>query len=233
VQLDEPKRAIVPKIDVIRRSQSSSFLKLPSDINLQILSHLISDLSTVSIPSESEEHEHEIDIATIDKSSNGAANTASHQANQDDRNVSPAFGDMSALLSTCSQMRYLDIPPSIWRRCTEADLANWKAGLLHRWKTSASGGVIINQLGHVLEEEFAQAIRIAFDRISRGKSALRRADLAFSQDVSSITLDQGSAEQYTARDVFDWWRYGEVWQSRRRVWYCVVHASATARDADW
>ncbi|RXK38120.1 hypothetical protein M231_04581 [Tremella mesenterica] len=38
---------------------------------------------------------------------------------------------------------------------------------------------------------------------------------------------------YDLEDVWNWWAYSDAWRSRRRIWYCVVHASATARDADW
>ena len=41
------------------------------------------------------------------------------------------------------------------------------------------------------------------------------------------------APPVTARDVFMWWTFSPAWRSRRRIWYCAVHAAATARDADW
>ena len=41
------------------------------------------------------------------------------------------------------------------------------------------------------------------------------------------------ATPVTARDIFMWWTFSPAWRSRRRIWYCAVHAAATARDADW
>jgi hypothetical protein len=82
----------------------------------------------------------------------------------------------------------------------------------------------VGQVWIALEEAFMVPV----------KEALKRAEeTTKKRSACSIWQEEDDVVGLTARDVLYWWLYSDAWRSRRRVWHCAVHASSTARDADW
>lgn len=150
-----------------------------------------------------------------------------------------SIADVLALTRTCAQLRQLQIPSDAWRLMTLHSLHRWKVDLLARWRANPMGVGSASQLWVALDDDFVAPVEAA---VVRTRFAGRGADQAEKRQMMRAE-DDGIADwmdsmgqewsEASARDVFMWWRYGEGWRSRRRVWYCVVHATTTARDADW
>lgn len=115
---------------------------------------------------------------------------------------------------TCTQLRSLDMPSALWRLLTLHSVHHWKLSLLSRWRANPTGVGSASNLWIGLDEDFVMPI----------EKALSDAKYAFTE----VNVDG-----FGTRDVFQWWMYDHGWRSRRRVWHSVVHACATARDADW
>jgi hypothetical protein len=84
---------------------------------------------------------------------------------------------------------------------------------------------VIGQVWAALDENMMEPIQ----------DALKRAEVTAETKMQLRPWNEGGEQVrgYSARDVLYWWLYSEAWRSRRRVWYCVIQASATARNADW
>ena len=109
---------------------------------------------------------------------------------------------------------------------------------MQRWRANPSGVGSANQLWLALDEAFLEPVKLALDRVPKMmRSALQGdtegMDISFMEGRGGPEGSVVELERYTSRDVFYWWKYGDEWRSRRRVWHCVVHGCATARDADW
>lgn len=161
-----------------RPKQMSSLLSLPTHILIQIAYHLLADLPPNTLESDS------------------IINRVHHLL------PPSAPNDLLALLRSCAEMRYLDIPPVIWKLLVLEAIARYTASLLKRWRANPTGVGTASNLCLALDEAFTEPLRVA------------------------LSLS------FPAREVWRWWTYDEKWRSRRRVWYCVVHACSTARDAD-
>jgi hypothetical protein len=118
-------------------------------------------------------------------------------------------------------------------------LHRWKLDLLARWRANPTGVGSASQLWIALDEDFVGPVEEAVVRTNfatrRGDGPCmdgRLNDRGVLHDLGGGGVNEEGSE-VSARDVFMWWRYGHGWRSRRRVWYCVVHATTTARDADW
>jgi hypothetical protein len=117
-----------------------------------------------------------------------------------------------------------------------------------RWRASPTGVGSAAQLWIALDEEFIAPLEgvLASTEIGGTRSLLGQlgsVDDTEEMEIGRIEGNEGGEANgsgladtppvLTAREVFLWWTYSPAWRSRKRVWYCVVHASATARDADW
>lgn len=119
--------------------------------------------------------------------------------------------DFLSFTRTCYTLNQIDVPTNIWGLLISHSIHRWKLGLLARWRANPTGVGSISQLNINLDAEFVVPVEL------------------FVSDLLSNDEDSG----LTVRDVFYWWTFDPAWRSRRRVWYCIVHACATARDADW
>jgi len=136
--------------------------------------------------------------------------------------------DLNNLLSMCrtsQSFRQLHLPESTWAALAIGAVNRYRDELVQRWRSNPSGRGGIGEVWIALDNMMMQPV----------KDALAVAEAA-AEKRSRVSLWQEDEEEgcgYTARDVLYWWLYSDAWRSRRRVWYCVVHASATARNADW
>ena len=119
-----------------------------------------------------------------------------------DLSLEESFRDVHSLLCTCSALRHLDLPSSIWRLWIFSSVARFTSSLISRWRANPGSLSSTNDVLSALDEVFADPIRHALAR-------------------------------HGYREVWDWWSYSLAWRSRRRVWYCMIHACSAARDADW
>ena len=135
--------------------------------------------------------------------------------------------DFLAFTRVCAATRYLDIPSAIWRELTLHQARRFQVEKVGRWKASPTGGGNCSQLWIALDEDIMERVQVALAQVS------------FSPLSSPISGAPGKAVEdeivagCTTQDVWRWWAYSPGWRSKRRVWHCVVHAAATARDADW
>ncbi|ORX38678.1 hypothetical protein BD324DRAFT_650025 [Kockovaella imperatae] len=135
------------------------------------------------------------------------------------------MNDITDLLSftrTCADCRYLTLPAWLWIRILSDAVARFKLSLLSRWRANPTGVGSTMQLAISLDEAFTAPVEEAVSHLAW--------DL---DDVAGWDDDKHRRTPITARDLFFWWSYSDSWKSRRRIWYTVVHACATARDADW
>ncbi len=113
--------------------------------------------------------------------------------------------DFHNLLRTCTTLKYLDLPSSVWKLLTLDSVARFTSSLLTRWRANPVGVGTASNLWIALDEAFFEPIKIEFV----------------------------NPDGVSMRDVWEWWSYSDGWRSRRRKWYCMIHACSTARDADW
>jgi len=119
---------------------------------------------------------------------------------------------------------------------------------MKRWRANPTGVGSAAQLWVALDEEFIAPLKdilsgtVPCHNTHSAHSAMglcreEKDQLGESTEELGITGNgaNGSNDESkpTPRDIFMWWTYSPAWRSRRRVWYAVVHATATARDADW
>ena len=112
-----------------------------------------------------------------------------------------------------------------------------------RWRANPTGVGSASQLWIASEEEFIAPLEavlaLAQTQTLMDEPRSRHCDKGMElEEKKAIVARQfaimsTAASTLTARDIFMWWTYSPAWRSRRRIWHCVVHASATARDADW
>ncbi len=128
-----------------------------------------------------------------------------------------------SLTRTCHAFRHSQILSSnTWKDLLLDSVDRYRLSLLSRWRANPSGVGSATGLLEALDQTFVDVIK--------GALTMVQADLAGSDDIGS---QRRQSEVKTVKDVYDWWLYDETWRSRRRIWYSVVHACATARDADW
>jgi hypothetical protein len=120
--------------------------------------------------------------------------------------------DLLSLTRTCSHLRDIHIASHVWHTVVLHQVLRFKLALLARWRANPTGVGSASNLFIALDEDFAVPVEKAL------------ADGRFVRE---------DGQGWTAQDVLHWWMYDPAWRSRRRVWTCVVHACATARDADW
>jgi hypothetical protein len=159
-------------------SQDSALLKLPDSVLL----HIIDSILEYPSPQDTEK------------------STLTH------RPPDTSIPTLLTLLQTCTQLRNLILPSSIWKLITLNLIQQFNSSLLERWRASPTGVGSADHSSIALTEHFIEPVEQAFN---------------------------AAGEDYEARDVWAWWAHGEGWRSRRRVWYCVIQGCATARDADW
>ena len=137
------------------------------------------------------------------------------------------ISDLLAFLRTSFDLRHLSPPSWLWKRILFDSVARFKLGLLSRWRAIPTGVGSTIQLAIALDQAFSVPIEKAFDEVEHDREGF--------EDAGPVPAELGVQDvfRWWAQDVFRWWAYSEGWRSRRRVWYCVVHACATARDADW
>jgi hypothetical protein len=194
-------------IQAQRPAQGSPFLKLPDHIHIQILLQLLDNP----------------DLAPHDPSRSKSGQVQAYKLLRAD-----GINDFLSLLKTCWDLRSLALPQHLWERFIRNSVSAWRLDVLRRWRANPTGVGSASQLSLALDEHFVNPIERAIANIPRNKTSVL---------TSACAREEGDGDDvvagYTARDVWTWWMYDERWRSRRRVWHCVVHACATARDADW
>lgn len=145
-----------------------------------------------------------LDSASVEKVQSGKTKLASEET----------ISQFLAFTRTCSQTRQLDLPSSLWRLLALHHAHHWKLAMLSRWRANPTGVGSASTLWISLDEDFATPLEKALSEVK-------------------YPFTEGNKDGYGARDVFQWWMYDPGWRSRRRIWHSVVHACATARDADW
>jgi hypothetical protein len=191
-----------------RPAQDSQFLKLPDHIHLQILLQLLENP----------------DLATHDPSRSKSGQAQPYKLLRPD-----GIADYLSLLNTCWDLRSLPLPLHLWEVLIRNSVSAWRLDVLRRWRANPTGVGSASQLSLALDEHFVNPIERAIANIPRSKTSV----LASAYPGEDEGEADGVVPGYTARDVWTWWMYDQRWRSRRRVWHCVVHACATARDADW
>lgn len=222
-QLDRipPDTLSTPKAQAIiyssaRPAQTAPLLQLPTHILVQIAVHLLGDpdanTSCKDKPEPPDSRAND-DILPWDAKP-GTSVRLLPTANIDHF---LAFTRSSVLL------RHLDVPSAYWRMMTTHQVQRWRLTMLNRWRANPTGVGSASNLWIALDEEVVDPI----ERIIKDFESRRRL-------VSSDTDEDHTVDPVpSASDVFHWWAYDPTWRSKRRVWSCVVHACATARDADW
>ncbi|WVQ74735.1 hypothetical protein IAR50_004340 [Cryptococcus sp. DSM 104548] len=117
--------------------------------------------------------------------------------------------DFLSLARACSDFWHYPLPSNIWATLVIDDVRRWKVTTFSRWRANPSGVGSALHLSNALEASFFLPI------------------------LQALRVSQEEEAEWKAKDVWAWWRFGTGWRNRRRVWYCVVHGCATARDADW
>ncbi|OCF40511.1 hypothetical protein I317_05681 [Kwoniella heveanensis CBS 569] len=164
-----------------------------------------------------------------------------------------------SFLQTCSSFYHglaLDLPSWIWDLLTLDPVRRYRCDLLKRWRANPSGVGSASCLWSALDKTFYYPV---LDIIQERQVLARHGEIfTYTHDhvnVASTDIDHMADERATnadanhlfkipklsistskeisAKDVWIWWHYDPRWKSRRRVWWCVVHGCATARDADW
>ncbi|WVQ81705.1 hypothetical protein IAT38_003830 [Cryptococcus sp. DSM 104549] len=154
--------------------------------------------------------------------------TTSNSSSSSSPLLSPsALASFFSLRNTCSELYHFPSPSPLWALITLDSVRRFRIDLLARWRANPTGVGSAAQLWLALESEFWEPVKRALAEAKR-----------IGGDGGGETAEEaeGAREvkaQWTAKDVWEWWRFDERWRSRRRVWYCVVHGCATARDADW
>ncbi|ODN80182.1 hypothetical protein L198_07838 [Cryptococcus wingfieldii CBS 7118] len=120
-----------------------------------------------------------------------------------------AINDFLSLARTCSDLWHYPLSSNIWALLVLDDVRRWKVTTLSRWRANPSGVGSALHLSDALDASFVDPI------------------------IKSLGASREEGAEWKAKDVWSWWKFGNGWKSRRRVWYCVVHGCATARDADW
>jgi hypothetical protein len=193
-----------------RPAQNSLFLRLPDHIHIQILLQLLDNP----------------DIAPHDTSKSKSETSQV----QPYKLLRPGgVTDFLSLLNTCWDLRSLALPRNLWEVLIRDSVSAWMLDVLRRWRANPTGVGSASQLSLALDEHFVNLIERAIANIPRSETSV----LAIACGGEDEGPGDGVVPEYTARDVWTWWMYDERWRSRRRVWHCVVHACATARDADW
>ena len=131
--------------------------------------------------------------------------------------------DILSFTRTCSVLRQVHLAREVWSRMTLDSVARFRRALQNRWRANPNGVGSMAQLHIALDEAFQTPIQ---DQL-----ALAKCRNASWSDMADPNTQY--ERKLTPRDIFYWWAYDLNWRSRRRVWYCVVHGCATARDADW
>jgi len=133
--------------------------------------------------------------------------------------------DLLSLCRTSQSFRQLHLSGSTWARLVICAVDRYRDDLVQRWRANPSGTGGVGQLWIALEEAFMVPIKEALLSAKRGAQR--------TMDRSIWAEEEEAVGGLRARDVLYWWLYSDAWRSRRRVWHCAVHASATARDSDW
>lgn len=134
--------------------------------------------------------------------------------------------DLEDLLSLCrasQSFRQLYLPQSTWSRLVVLAVDRFRDDLVQRWRANPSGTGGVGQVWIALEEAFMVPV----------KEALKRAEEVIERRFKFPNWEEEDVVGLSARDVLYWWLYSDAWRSRRRIWTCAVHASSTARNADW
>ena len=141
--------------------------------------------------------------------------------------INPAqnLQDLLSLCRTSQSFRQLHLSGSTWARLVICAVDRYRDDLVQRWRANPSGTGGVGQLWIALEEAFMVPIKEALLSAKRGAQR--------TMDRSIWAEEEEAVGGLRARDVLYWWLYSDAWRSRRRVWHCAVHASATARDSDW
>ncbi|WVQ68258.1 uncharacterized protein L199_006465 [Kwoniella botswanensis] len=130
---------------------------------------------------------------------------------------------------TCSTLDHLQIPSYVWRTLVEDSVKVYRNGLLQRWRANPTGVGSAMQLWESLEDDFDNSVNKVIQQAIKNNQNQNQ-----DQDrYPSVEGQQGVRSGYDMKDVWLWWNYNLQWKSKRRIWKCVVHATATARDADW
>ena len=187
-----------------RPRQTSALALLPQVIQLEIIAQLLSQ------PGE----------ASGSPTGSDSKSSLAKLLPEDDVN------SFIALTQTCAAFRHLEVPSSTWETLILDNVRRWTLSLLNRWRANPSGVGSASQLWIALNEDFEEPVKVAL--------ASARERRGYGQPGEGEDGQDGDQKPgYRVRDVWTWWAYNDAWRSRRRVWYCVVHGCATARDADW
>lgn len=206
LQIGRPKARRWSKTE--RPRQTCAFVNLPSHVHAQMALHLLGLSETdLSFPP------YGFDQTT--------------RLLQQQRYLLPSDGVKDVLALARSSVG-IDIPLAIWRTMLLDDINKFKLLLLRGWSgAEASGGParFIHPMWSAITEAFSSPVDLALDHAQRVRQ--------MGHDNESGVDETAPAVRWDERDVWQWWKYGEGWRSRRRVWYCVVHACATTRHVDW
>ncbi|WVW85835.1 hypothetical protein I302_107873 [Kwoniella bestiolae CBS 10118] len=145
---------------------------------------------------------------------------------------SQSISSFLSFSQTCSTTYHFPLPSHIWRLLVVDSVKVYRNGLLQRWRANPTGVGSALQLWESLGEEFDQPVNTVIESVMRNNQKL-----SLHSEGSGSDHEAGGEEkrEYDCdmKDVWVWWNYSKEWKSKRRVWKCVVHATATARDADW
>ena len=72
--------------------------------------------------------------------------------------------DFHSFLRTCSSLRHLELASSMWRLCIFDSVARFTSSLISRWKANPDGLGSSSNVWIVLDEVFAEPIRLAMTR---------------------------------------------------------------------
>ncbi|WWC71760.1 uncharacterized protein I206_105719 [Kwoniella pini CBS 10737] len=143
-----------------------------------------------------------------------------------------------SLFQTCSNFYYyynFEILSSnkIWILLIFDSIKKFNNELIGRWRSNPTGVGSALNLWESLEIDFEIPVKnVIKDLINFQQSQIK---FDFNIKSNSFSDDQLTKTKinFDMKDIWIWWNYNLNWKNRRKIWRCVVYATATARDADW
>ncbi|KAL7423506.1 hypothetical protein Q5752_001086 [Cryptotrichosporon argae] len=215
--LPPPTPRAVHAVD--RPTQTSRLLELPDTVLVQILEHLLPALPALpSLPA----------LAAAF----GGPQADPSRAPRAPVPVELDLSDFTAMRQTCAQLRAAPLPSATWARLARASAASYAHALVRRWTACPLGRARAGPLAAALDADFQAEIHDALVWCRRG-SASGADQIDVDDRPGAARAVPAPDPDVDAQDVYTWYTYSPAWRSRRRVWTCAVHGTATARDADW
>ncbi|WWC90892.1 uncharacterized protein L201_005829 [Kwoniella dendrophila CBS 6074] len=220
---------------VERKKQTSNLLKLPISILTSIFQFILDDYAF--IPSLED-----LAILMIDDASSSSSFTSlaknNHTKKTDLRRMPflkpNSIETFKAFSHTCLSLYYIDLPSNIWLLLILDSVKSFRNNLLQRWRANPTGVGSALYLWESLENNFDHPVNQAISKVLKYQSNKQQIDLDGDKDQVGVgRFDTSMDMDMNMKDIWFWWNYDKHWKSRRKVWRCVVHATATARDADW